>query len=76
MSAYFLFAKVLGIFTTPPQCNTKQPLDRVGYQQELDQVTAVPARITGRYINEISTQLVEALRYKPEGHGFDCRWVI
>jgi len=46
----------------------------VGYHQELDQETAVPARISGSYINEISTQLVEALRYKPEGRGFDCRW--
>jgi len=69
-----LFATVLGIFTTPPYCNTKQPLVKVGYQQELDQVTAVPTRTTGRYINEISTQLVEALPYKPQGREFDCRW--
>jgi len=71
MSAYFLFATVSGIFTTPPYCNAKQPLVKVGYQQEHDQETALPARITGRYINEISTQLAEALRYKPEGRGFD-----
>ena len=25
---------------------------------------------------ERSDQLVEALRYKPEGRGFDSRWVI
>ena len=73
MSVYFLFATVSGIFTIPPYCNTKQPLVKVVHQQELDQVTALPARITGRYINETSTKLVEALRYTPEGRGFDCR---
>jgi hypothetical protein len=70
----FLFAAVLGISTTPPYCSTKHPVVKVVYQQELDQVTAVPARITGRCISEISMLLVEALRYKPEGRGFDCRW--
>jgi len=62
MSAYFLFVTVLGSFTTPSYCNTKQPLVKVGYQQELDQVRVVfPPGATKPIVGVYFTALYRAL---------------
>jgi len=46
MLACSSFVKVLGILTNPPSCNTKQPLAKAVFKQQLNQVTAVLAVFT------------------------------
>ena len=56
MFAYFSFVNVLGVFTSPVQCNTVTPTPTVSsqtvYKQVLDQVMAVLVHFTSMELDK------------------------
>jgi hypothetical protein len=66
-------------------CRRKRPFSNLSYTrgigiclEGLRETAEIPQHNNSRdqYLNlgHAVAQLVEALRYKPEGHGFDSRW--